>query len=110
MSTATETQTPVTRGPPSAAGPISAAGPAGAANRYVCWISGGVANVLVFALLAGVLYVGHQTGWKMPKFSELFGAPPETAEDWCAEHLVPESVCVECNDELLPRPKVFGFC
>ncbi|HEY2249938.1 MAG TPA: efflux RND transporter periplasmic adaptor subunit [Planctomycetaceae bacterium] len=64
----------------------------------------------MFALLAGVFYVGHQTGWKMPKFSELFGSPPKTAEDWCAEHLVPESICVECNDELLPRAKVFGLC
>ncbi len=69
-----------------------------------------MSNVIVFALLAGVLYVGHQTGWKLPKFSEIFGGPSETEEDWCAEHQVPESICVECNADLLPRPKVFGFC
>jgi cobalt-zinc-cadmium efflux system membrane fusion protein len=61
-------------------------------------------------MLAGVLYFGHQSGWKMPKFSAFVGVPPERADDWCPEHLVPESQCVECNDDLLPKPKEYGFC
>jgi len=110
MSTTVATETPAASGPTLETGSVSQAGPAGGSNRPVRWIAGAVSNVLVFALLAGVLYVGHETGWKMPRFSELFGAKPETAADWCADHQVPESICVECNADLLPRPKTFGFC
>jgi len=67
-------------------------------------------NIVVFAVLGGVFYLGHHTGWKMPKLASLLGAPTDIAEDWCTEHLVPESQCVECNLALLPRPKEFGFC
>ncbi|MSR57574.1 MAG: HlyD family efflux transporter periplasmic adaptor subunit [Planctomycetaceae bacterium] len=74
------------------------------------WIGRVVPNVVVFSLLAGVLFMGHSTGWKMPRASQLFGAKPQVADDWCAEHLVPESVCIECNEDLLPKTKEFGFC
>ncbi len=67
-------------------------------------------NVLVYALLGGVFYVGHHTGWKLPKLSELTGSTKPEAEDWCDEHLVPESACVTCNGNLFPRPAEFGFC
>ena len=67
-------------------------------------------NIVVFTLLGGVLYLGHHTGWKLPKLSTLLAAPAGVADDWCSEHLVPESQCVECNLELLPKPKDFGFC
>lgn len=67
-------------------------------------------NVIVFALLAGVMALGHHTGWKMPKLSALLGTAPATDADWCAEHLVPEDQCVECQVELMPKPKEFGFC
>ena len=79
-------------------------------NRQGNWVTGAVPNFLVFTLLAGVLYLGHQTGWKMPKFSTFFGVPQEKADDWCSEHLVPESQCVECNTKLLPKPREYGFC
>lgn len=74
------------------------------------WIRYGVPNLLVFGLLGTVLYLGHHTGWKLPKLSEFRGLNVATPEDWCAEHLVPESICVECNADLLPKPKEFGFC
>ena len=67
-------------------------------------------NVAVFSLLAAVFAFGHHTGWKMPKMSELFATPAATDADWCAEHLVPESICVECKVEPLPKAKEFGFC
>lgn len=35
-----------------------------------------IPNLLVLAVLTGIGYWGHTTHWKMPKFSELFGAPP----------------------------------
>jgi len=71
---------------------------------------GSLPNLAVFALLVGVLALGHHTGWKLPKASELFGAAPTPAADWCGEHLVPESACVECRDDLLAKPPEFGFC
>jgi cobalt-zinc-cadmium efflux system membrane fusion protein len=67
-------------------------------------------NVAVFTLLAGVFYLGHHTGWKLPKKSELLGAAAPQADDWCAEHLVPETACVECNPELFERPAKLEFC
>ncbi len=61
-------------------------------------------------LLAAVLAFGHHAGWKMPKASELFGASARADADWCSEHLVPESACIECQDGLLPKAEEFGFC
>src|SRR5207244_733385 len=31
-------------------------------------------------------------------------------DDWCKEHGVPESVCVECNPEKYPRHESPGWC
>jgi len=73
-------------------------------------VLGRLVNVLVFALLGGVLVFGHHTGWTMPRFSDLTGKPADQTSDWCAEHLVPESQCVECQADLIPRPGEFGFC
>ena len=67
-------------------------------------------NLVVFSLLGGVMYVGHHSGWKLPKMSELTGTATVTPDDWCAEHLVPDSECIECHPELLPKGKPFGFC
>ena len=69
-----------------------------------------VPALLTFALLAGVAYWGHHTGWKMPSFSALNGHAEKKEDDWCAEHGVPESQCVECDPALLPRPKAHGWC
>ena len=79
-------------------------------RRWWVVIAGSITNLVVFTALGGVLYLGHQTGWKMPKLSALFGADAELPSDWCSEHLVPESQCVECKIELLPKQKEFGFC
>ncbi len=69
-----------------------------------------VPNLVVFSLLGGVMYLGHHTGWKLPKLSELSGKAAEQPDDWCVEHLVPESQCVECQPKLYPKAKAFGFC
>jgi membrane fusion protein, heavy metal efflux system len=74
------------------------------------WLGRTVPPLLVFTTLGGVLLWGHQTGWTIPRFSSLAGAADEEKDDWCSEHGVPESQCVECNPELLPRPKAFGWC
>jgi cobalt-zinc-cadmium efflux system membrane fusion protein len=69
-----------------------------------------VPNVLAFSLLAAVMYVGHHTGWKLPKLSELRGGDEPAADNWCAEHLVPETACVLCNADLHYSLPSFGFC
>ena len=72
-----------------------------------------VPTILVLGLLVGVLYFGHHSGWKLPKFSALLGAPATEAgktKDWCDEHSVPESICVECQVDLLPKREPFGWC
>ncbi len=82
----------------------------GAGHRR--WMPGfhALPNIIVFSLLGGVMYLGHHTGWKLPKISELTGVEAVEADDWCDEHLVPESACIECQKDLVPKPKPFGFC
>lgn len=83
---------------------------AGAGQRWGGMLLRSTPNLVVFALLAGLFYVGHSTGWKLPSAAQLRGEAAAVPDDWCDEHLVPESQCVECHDALLPRPKSFGFC
>jgi membrane fusion protein, heavy metal efflux system len=74
------------------------------------WIERVVPNLLVLAGLAAFAYWGHETGWKLPKFSELSGAAVAKEAKWCDEHNVQECLCVECNPTRYPRPKSFGWC
>ncbi len=69
-----------------------------------------VVTLIALTALGGLAVWGHHTGWKIPKFSELNGGAQEEQDDWCAEHGVPESQCVECNPALLPRGKEYGWC
>ncbi len=62
------------------------------------------------ALLGTVGLFGHHSGWKLPKFSALTGNGVAEREDWCEEHGVPQSQCVECRPDLLPRRKDYGWC
>lgn len=98
MATITSPDKPAARAP----------APRNTASRFGWKVS--LPGLLVFALLGGVFLVGHQTGWKLPRRSELFGSAAAPSADWCTEHLVPESQCVECRAELLPKHKEFGFC
>jgi len=62
------------------------------------------------AALGALAYWGHHTGWTLPKFSSLTGNGNLSKDDWCAEHGVPESRCVECIPGLLPKAKEYGWC
>src|SRR5262245_27786599 len=79
---------------------------AAASNRrgpgLLAWLGDVLPTGLVLVLLGGLGYLGHRTGWTIPRFSELVGNTVDVEEDWCAEHGVPESICVECNESLLP--------
>ncbi len=70
----------------------------------------GLPTIIVFLLLGSVMFLGHHTGWKLIPAAELFGEQEHEADDWCAEHLVPESECIECDPDLYPKPKEYGFC
>jgi len=69
-----------------------------------------IPTLLTFGVMAGVACWGYQHDWALPTFSALSGEPPKGKEDWCAEHGVPESVCVECDTGLMPRPVPVGWC
>ena len=60
--------------------------------------------------IVGLAIWGNATEWSMPKFSSLFGGKAEEAADWCDEHNVPESQCVECNKSLCPIGMDYGWC
>ena len=67
-------------------------------------------TLMVMGLLAGLGVYGHHSGWELPKFRALAGNGVPASDDWCEEHGVPESQCVECNPDLLPRGKDYGWC
>jgi cobalt-zinc-cadmium efflux system membrane fusion protein len=69
-----------------------------------------VPNLLVLALLAGLGWWGHHSGWKLPKFSQLTGNSGEEKDDWCETHSVPDSQCIECKPDLMPRDKSVKWC
>jgi membrane fusion protein, heavy metal efflux system len=73
-------------------------------------IAGTLPSLFVVMALVGLGYWGHHVGWKLPKFSELNGAITTQDDDWCAEHGVLESQCVECKPDKFPKPKDYGWC
>ena len=101
--------TPNTREPASEPHATSAS----AKRRALKRISGlvrSVPTILVLAVLTGIGFWGHHNSWAMPKFSEVTGNGKTEKDDWCAEHGVPESICVACNAELMPKEKLHGWC
>jgi len=74
------------------------------------WIKQALPTMIVFALLIVVGLWGHYSHWKIPKFSELIGSGGKERVDWCSEHGVPESICVACNADLMPKGQLFGWC
>src|SRR5438105_1522344 len=63
---------------------------------------GSLPTLVVLGVLGAFAYWGHHAGWSIPKFSSLRGADATGKDDWCEEHGVPESQCVECQPELMP--------
>lgn len=90
---------------PSAGGSAAVSPPArhGVARRAVRFVGNLLPLALALGCVGGLVALGRATGWSLPKLSALAGEGREAEEDWCAEHGVPESACVECNPALLPR-------
>lgn len=80
------------------------------ASGFVSWLLCALPTVFVLAALGGVAYWGHRTGWTIPTFADLTGGAGKEKDDWCGEHGVPETRCVECNADLLPRGKEHSWC
>lgn len=74
------------------------------------WIRRAVPTAGVVGALAGLAYWGHHTEWTLPKLSSLIGGGVHQADDWCKEHNVAESQCIECNSQLVPPLKDYGWC
>jgi len=79
-------------------------------QRPLAFIIHHVPTVIVMALLAAVGAYGHHSHWKLPRFAELIGNAQPVIADWCEEHGVPESQCVECNPDLFPAGTDYGWC
>jgi cobalt-zinc-cadmium efflux system membrane fusion protein len=74
------------------------------------WLRRTIPATLVIAVLIGLAVWGHNNEWNLPKFSALMGGDGGAAEDWCKEHNVAESQCIECNSALVPRETDYGWC
>ncbi|MCE9566492.1 MAG: efflux RND transporter periplasmic adaptor subunit [Planctomycetes bacterium] len=81
----------------------------GSLGAALGFVVGSIPTLVVVAVAATVGWWGHHSGWKLPKFSELNGHVKER-DDWCGEHNVPLSACVECNPALMPRPEFREWC
>ena len=79
-------------------------------RRGVSLILGSIGPTLVLVGFAAVFYFGHHNDWKIPKFAALTGSHEPVASDWCEEHAVPESICVECDPTLMPKGPDYGWC
>lgn len=86
----------------------------GTAGRARAWPRRALAYLLPVALslpcVAGVFALGQATHWRLGKASDLRGVRKEQQDDWCHEHGVPDSVCVECRPDLLPQNRASRWC
>ncbi|HEY2784547.1 MAG TPA: efflux RND transporter periplasmic adaptor subunit [Fimbriiglobus sp.] len=76
---------------------------------FIRTVVGAIPTILVLGAIGAVGWWGHTHNWAVPKFSTLTDGPT-AADDWCREHNVPESVCVECNPDVMPAAKPRGWC
>jgi cobalt-zinc-cadmium efflux system membrane fusion protein len=88
----------------------TATAPGPARRGWLGRVARAVPNLLILAALAGLGYWGHHTGWTMPTLAALTGQEQAQPADWCDEHNVPASECIECNPDLLPSDKDYGWC
>ncbi|WP_339735584.1 efflux RND transporter periplasmic adaptor subunit [uncultured Gimesia sp.] len=78
--------------------------------RLLSVMLGGIGPLFVLSAFTVVFYFGHHYDWKVPKFAELTGSAKNLVADWCEEHSVPESKCVECDPTLMPRGPDYEWC
>lgn len=79
-------------------------------SNLLQWLRDALPTAAIVAALAGLAYWGHRNEWTLPKFSALIGQEAVDEDDWCGEHNVPASQCIECNKQLAPPLEDFGWC
>ncbi|MCM2370727.1 efflux RND transporter periplasmic adaptor subunit [Aporhodopirellula aestuarii] len=84
--------------------------PRGPTRRGISLVLGSIGPTLVLAGFAAVFYYGHHNDWRIPKFAALTGDVEPVVDDWCEEHAVPESICVECDPTLMAKGPDYGWC
>jgi cobalt-zinc-cadmium efflux system membrane fusion protein len=66
-------------------------------RRFIQSLSGGLPTILTLIAFGAVAYIGHRTNWKMPSSSKVFSQQAAVKDDWCGDHGVPESTCMQCK-------------
>ena len=79
-------------------------------NARRSWLSQLFPALMAVVLAAAAVWVGAANDWRIKPFSELAGRATADDDDWCAEHGVPKTKCVECYPTLFPRGPEFGWC
>ncbi len=51
----------------------------------------------VFLLLFSVGLIGYWTDWRLPSASTFWSPDSPSEGPWCADHNVPEAICIECT-------------
>lgn len=82
----------------------------GPLRRFAGLTLGYVGPTLVLIGFAAVFYYGHHNDWRIPKFAALMGNAEPVVDDWCEEHGVPESICVQCDPTLMPKGPDYAWC
>ena len=107
QSTIAQPETPRTERPAPAAAPSVSSG---RQNPVWNWIKTSISTLAVLCALVAFAAWGHMTEWKLPRFSSLIGSEAIAVDDWCADHNVPESECIECHPELVSPAVDHGWC
>jgi cobalt-zinc-cadmium efflux system membrane fusion protein len=110
IDTTNESGSPPNRGQATAMVGPSGTSPADLTLSGLGWFLRAAPTIIVLAALVALGYWGHKNDWTLPKFSSLTSGGSAQGDDWCSAHGVPESQCVECNPQLLPKHKEFGWC
>ncbi len=84
--------------------------PSGRLWPFWHWFTNAAPTAIVFVILGGLAWWGHSTRWTLPQFSSLIGEVQSEGEPWCTDHGVPESKCIECRPELMPKEPNHGWC
>lgn len=69
-----------------------------------------IGPLLTLLGFVAIFVYGHRSDWKLPKFGSLIGRVDSRVDDWCEEHGVPESICVQCDASLMPKGADYGWC
>lgn len=79
-------------------------------RQVVGWLVRSIPTAIVLSALATLGWWGHHSGWAMPRFSAITARETTLPDDWCEEHGVAESMCVECNPDEYPKRELYGWC